>query len=103
MERPPPKTKISMVPPFGTCDISKSGEKRSSSDLPSIDGTNGNEIDVNQRIESKLNIKPVLLCLNRKKTIPVRRKSQNIVRGMLRKLTLEFIKRLVDNLVITYM
>jgi DNA polymerase III gamma/tau subunit len=81
-----------MVPPFGTCDISKSGEKRSSSDLHSIDGTNGNEIDVNQRIESKLNIKPVLLCLNRKKTIPVRRISQKIERGMFRKLTIEFIK-----------
>jgi hypothetical protein len=89
-----------VVPIFGTCDVSKSGGKLDSSDFTSIDGRKGRKIIVSQRIERKPNIKLVFLCLNRKKTIPVIRKSQNIVKGSIRKFAKECIKQLVDKLVI---
>jgi hypothetical protein len=54
-----------MVPPFGTCDISERGWKRSSSDLTSIDGTNGNEINVSQRTEKEITRRPAFLNLQK--------------------------------------
>jgi hypothetical protein len=71
-----------MVLPFGICDISERGGKRSSSDLTSIDDTNGNEITVSQRTERKPTIRPALINLHKYKTIPVRKITRNIITGI---------------------